>query len=209
MIHYTLDGSDPTEASPMFAAQQLPFWVASTTTVKARAIQSDADDSHVTSLKLTKLIPRPANVVADAIPGLRVRYYEGEWTKLPNFDSLTAVKDTVAAVVAIPDYARDEDYALVFTGYVNVPRDGLYDFFISSDDGSALLVGDTTYADNDGIHGEGEVPLSIALSAGMHPVTAWMFQAKGGEALSLSVQGPGIEKQPVSADMLFHSADKR
>lgn len=208
-IHYTLDGNDPTAHSPVFAAQQSPFWVASTTTVKARAIKSDANDSHVTSLKLTKLIPRRADNIADAVPGLRCRYYEGEWTKLPDFDSLTPAKDTVAAIVAIPDYARDEDYGLVFTGYVKVPRDGLYDFFISSDDGSALLVGDTTHADNDGIHGEDEVPLSIALSAGLHPITAWMFQAKGGEALSLSIQGPGMDKQPVSADMLFHAADNR
>jgi alpha-mannosidase len=204
-IHYTMDGTDPTAQSPIFASQQAPFWVASTTTVKARAVKTDADDSHVTSLKLTKLVPRPADHVTDETPGLRCRYYEGEWTKLPDFDSLTPVKDTVASIVAIPDYARDEDYGLVFTGYISVPREGLYDFFISSDDGSALLVGDTTYADNDGIHGEGEASLSIALSAGPHPITAWMFQSKGGEALSLSIQGPGIEKQQVSADMLFHT----
>ncbi len=208
-IFYTVDGTDPTAHSPVFASQQPPLWIAATTTVKARAIKLGADDSHVTSLKLTKLIPRHPDNVAGAVPGLRCRYYEGEWTKLPDFDSLTPAKDTVAAIVAIPDYARDEDYGLVFTGYINVPRDGLYDFFISSDDGSALLVGDTTHADNDGIHGEDEASLSIALSAGLHPLTAWMFQAKGGQALSLSIQGPGIEKRLVAADVLFHPARGR
>ena len=208
VIHYTLDGSDPGVASPIYDPQQPPLALTQTTTVKARAIMEGAGDRHVTTLTFAKLIPRPADQVGDALSGLRCQYYEGEWTRLPKFDSLTAVVDTTRDSISIPEFAREEDYALKFTGYVRVPQDGVYDFYINSDDGSALQVGDSVKADNDGIHGDQEASLEIALKAGYHPITVWMFQAKGGQALEVSIQGPGLEKQPLSPGMLFHTPGK-
>jgi hypothetical protein len=36
---------------------------------------------------------------------------------------------------------RETMFALQFTGYLTVPRDGLYTFYTSSDDGSQLFIG--------------------------------------------------------------------
>jgi hexosaminidase len=200
-VHYTLDGTEPTSESQVF---DYPIVLRETTDLKARAILASADDSFVSNIAFTKLVPRDASTLVDPTPGVRCRYYEGEWFNLPNFDTLTVQTDQVIERVMIPDFAQDEDYGLVITGYVKVPEDGLYDIYINSDDGSALYIGDELLADNDGVHGPQEIGGGVALAAGLHPFTVLMFQRKGGEFLELSIEGPGLEKQPVSADMLFH-----
>ncbi len=180
------------------------FSVTETTTIKAAPFRADQPAGPATRLTVQKLIPRDAVKVGETKPGLRCLYYEGEWTKLPNFDSIKAASEIVADAVVIPSIARPEDYGLVFKGYIGIPEDGLYEFAISSDDGSALIVGDSLLCDNDGIHGDGEVAGKIALKAGMHRIEARMFQRKGGQALSLYITGPGISKREVGKSMLFH-----
>lgn len=200
-VRYTLDGAEPDASSPMFAG---PVHLSESTTIKARAFDRHDIGGVTTSFVVKKLTPIVPMSVDNAAPGLLCSYYEGEWQRLPDFAALDPVSRFVADAVAIPERARPEDYGLVFTGFVSVPVDGMYEFGISSDDGSALWVADTLIADNDGLHGDGEVAGKVALKAGMHPITAHMFQCKGGQALRLFITGPGIEKQEVPPSMLFH-----
>lgn len=200
-VHYTLDGSEPSTSTPEYMQ---PLVLKETTTLKARAILASADDNFVTEVAFAKLIPRAPAVVADPAPGLKCDYYEGEWYNLPDFDTLQIEKTAVVDSIALPDFARPEDYGVVMTGYVEVPADGLYDFYITSDDGSDLFVEDSLIANNDGIHGADEVSGEIALKAGLHPITVHMFQCKGGKYLEVSLRGPGLEKQPISSQMLYH-----
>lgn len=204
IVQYTLDGSNPTETSTRYTQ---PLVLKETATVKARALLASADDTHVTSMTFTKLIPHPAVSPTNVVPGLKCEYYEGEWRRLPNFDSLTPAKSETVTTFAIPDFARPENFALILTGYVLVPKEGLYDFYLDSDDGSALFVGDSLLVDNDGIHGSQVIDEGIALKAGLHPIRVLMFQNKGGEYLEVSMRGPGLEKQPIPARMLFHERE--
>ena len=87
---------------------------------------------------------------------------------------------------------------------MKIPKDGLYRFFLESDDGSRLYIGDTLLVDNDGLHGPAERSAEIALAAGMQPITVTMFESTGGQALSVSLSGPGLKKQPMPPAMLFH-----
>lgn len=204
-IHYTVDGNEPAPASPEYSGA---FVLKQSATLKTAAIV-DGADNHVTTVKFTKLIPREPDHVDSLAAGLNCRYFEGDWQKLPNFDSLEAVKVTVQDTIAIPGIANKEHYGLVFSGYIKVPQDGLYDFIISSDDGSSLRVGDSLFIDNDGIHGDQEVTGAIALKAGVHPIVVHMFQCTGGQSLSAAIQGPGLKKQTISKDMLFHALEKK
>ncbi len=201
LLRYTIDGSEPTSSSPTFDA---PLRLASSTIVRARAFDRSGQGSVTTTLAVNKLIPRSAIEVAAPSAGLRCDYYEGEWHRLPNFDSLTAVTTFIANTVVIPEIARPEDYGLVFQGYIAVPADGMFEFGISSDDGSKLWVADTMIVDNDGLHGAGEIAGKVALTKGMHRLAVRMFQCKGGEALNLFITGPGIPKQEVGRQRLFH-----
>jgi hypothetical protein len=203
-IHYTLDGSEPTVGSALYTG---PITVAATTMVSALAVRPGATDNHLATRTVTKMD------LLDAIPegtlatGLQCRYYEGEWRRLPDFDTIPAVNSFTAETVAIPETARDEDYGLVFQGFVRVPADGVYAFSINSDDGSRLAVADTLLVDNDGLHGDFEKTGLIGLKAGYHPLSVYMFQCKGGEALGVSVAGPSLPKQPIPSSMLYHKQE--
>ncbi len=205
-VHYTIDGSEPTKDSPLYAG---PIVIAKTTTVKSRAILDGSDDHYVTTATFNQLIPHDAVEIIKAQPGLTAKYFEGEWSRLPNFDSVKVVKSFTADTITIPELARKEDFGLTFNGYIKIPSDGLYEFNLSSDDGSMLFIGDSLVINNDGLHGTGEVPGEIALKAGYHPIYIPMFQAKGGEGLELSVEGPGVEKTNVPAIWLFYDTKKK
>jgi hypothetical protein len=202
-IYYTLDGSKPTADATRYTE---PFTVNRTGVVKALAACLWNSSRYVSSLSLTKVGLHDPVQVADLKPGLDCRYYEGEWENLPDFTTLKPANRFVADTVAIPGTARPEDYGLVFTGYVKVPADGVYSFGLNSDDGSRLVVADSVVVDNDGIHGEGEVTGLIGLKEGNHPFTVYMFQCKGGQALSVTVAGPSMKKTTVPASMLFHKS---
>ncbi len=200
-IFYTLDGSAPTENSERYIG---PITVDATTTVKARAIKEGYRNWFVASKTVNRLELKEPTEAPELTGGLACNYYEGEWDNLPGFDTLAVVKSYVADSVVIPEIARDEDYGLVFTGYVKIPTDGIWAFSINSDDGSRLYIADTILVDNDGIHGDYEMTGLLGLKAGVYPVRAEMFQCKGGEALGVSVSGPGLPKQPIPTSMLFH-----
>ena len=101
-------------------------------------------------------------------------------------------------------------FGLRFTGYVQVPRTGVYTFTAISDDGAGLWFGDQNV-----FWSLGQSPKStetsgqIALQAGLHPITVTYFQAYGPRALELYVEGPGLPRQRVPASMFFRDRAPR
>ncbi len=77
------------------------------------------------------------------LPGLRAECFEGSWNSVPNFDLLEPVKTGVVTNADLSLRSRDERVGLRFTGYLEVPREGRYQFSLGSDDGSLLFLGDT------------------------------------------------------------------
>jgi alpha-mannosidase len=206
IIRYTLDGADPTADSPTYKE---PIRISKPTTVKARAFLEGMDTSFIARVTLNKLTPRAATSVPGAIQGLTCRYYEESWSKVPDFRTLTPVRTMTVDRVAAPAFARQENYGLFLTGYLKVPRDGLYMLHLWSDDGSTLRLGDAPLIDNDGLHGRGEVPASFALKAGFHPLEISFFQKMGDQAFELWIEGPDLPLQQVPPEMLAHAGTDR
>jgi hypothetical protein len=121
---------------------------------------------------------------------------------LPNFAALTPVKSGTAANFDLSVRNRDDNFALRFSGFVNVATDGTYTFYTSSDDGSKLFIGTTEVVNNDGLHASQERSGTIGLKAGRHAIRVEFFEATGGEVLSVSYQGPGLAKQAIPASAL-------
>jgi len=137
-------------------------------------------------------------------PGLTYAYYEGDWTALPDFDALTPAAEGVAPRFTARLGQREEGYGLRFTGYLRVPRSGVYCFYTRSDDGSRLIVGDTVVVDNDGVHTMKEASGMVGLASGLHPITLTFFQGAGAQMLEVTYEGPGIARQPVPRATLYH-----
>jgi len=151
----------------------------------------------------TRPLREPADV-AEMASGVACTTYVGTWDMLPNFDQLTPVDTHVVPMFGLFTAGdRQDHFGLMFRGYVEVPLDGKYAFYLSSDDGSRLWIGEQVIVDNDGLHGEAEKSGVIFLKAGKHPIRVAFFQGTGGRALTVSYEGPGLEKQEIPMSALF------
>lgn len=140
---------------------------------------------------------------ANTINGLDYKYYEGTWSVLPNFDNITPVKSGTVTTFDLTPKAINDNFGFRYTGFINVSTDGIYNFYTSSDDGSKLLIGTTEIVNNDGLHAAQEKTGSIGLKAGKHAITVLFFDATGGQALTVSYDGPGVTKQAIPASALY------
>ncbi len=82
------------------------------------------------------------NRLPTLVNGLNYRYYEGNWSRLPNFGELKPVKTGVVGNFDPTVKERTDNIGIEFTGLVETPKDGLYTFSTKSDDGSRLFIGE-------------------------------------------------------------------
>lgn len=171
-------------------------------------IQRDGYSICVAPL-LGKIIPRPAEQMDGLVDGLTCEYYEGEWTQLPDFESIEPTEAHVTDHFDLGPYKGKGSFGLKFTGYIEVPIDGAYYFHTASNDGSRLYVGERVVVDNDGLHLRVEQRGCIRLEAGLHPIRVVFFVSGGGEDLTVLWQGPGIDRQSIPAGVLHRHRAQR
>jgi hypothetical protein len=146
-ITYTLDGSEPTPQSTPYRG---PFKIDRTLVVKARAYRPGVEKNpphtsgtHATATShalFTRRLASPAEQVAPRNQGLNYEYYEGFWKDLwLSLDTLQPKRKGAVAELfdptPIPDdnrpvgdkrAPREKAYAFKYTGYLQVPADGVY-----------------------------------------------------------------------------------
>jgi len=201
--HYTLDGTDPTSASAR-ATDGIP--VDRTVLITARFFRGDEPVSAVSRQMFRKVAPRPAASLGLTEPGCLVQTYRGRWKKLPDFGALSPDREGPAPAVSLEPRTRDEHFGLRFTGFIQVPENGVYRFTLRSDDGAALCVGDERVIENDGLHGLTEKSGEIALAAGLHPTRVDYFNGPGGKHLEAWIEGPGLKKQGLGPNVMRRPA---
>jgi PKD repeat protein/FlaG/FlaF family flagellin (archaellin) len=161
---------------------------------------TDTVDERVTVESL-----RPADSPGSTAPGLAYGYYEAT----DAFESLSEVPfDTPDDTGTVPNVdlavrSRDTDFAVEFTGYVEAPTTGTYEFATVSDDGSRLYVGSELVVDNPGVHPARERSGTVGLAAGKHRVRVVYFEHTGRERLDLFWDGPGFDRERVPDSALF------
>ena len=126
---------------------------------------------------------------------------EGTFARLPDFSTVPRSASGTATGFDLSKRTKESLFALKFTGYIRVPATDVYRFFVRSDDGSRLWIGDALVVDNDDLHSSRERSGVIALGAGLHPIAVAMFEQSGGFELEVSWSGPGIPKArlPIAA----------
>ena len=124
---------------------------------------------------------------------------------LPSFSGLASVKSGKTFEYRYGGISnRDNNFAIEFSGYINIEKEGKYKFYTYSDDGSKLLIDDKEIVDNDGDHGIKERSGDIKLSIGLHKIKVTYFNGGGGSWLDVYYKGPGIPKQIIPPDVLFN-----
>lgn len=200
-IHYTLDGGDVTNESPTAAG---PIAIARSCTLKAASFWRGARVSAVVERSFTKVDPQPPVEAAPRQPGLVCERFAVDWKRIPD-DRARLVATARETVVSVgPLREPGEKVAFVYRGFLRVPKDELYRFALTSDDGSKLWIDGKLVVDNDGLHGSEEKRGAAPLAAGLHTIEVVWFNATGGADLKLEWAAPGQPFAPFTEDALRH-----
>ncbi|MCX6997437.1 MAG: PA14 domain-containing protein [Kiritimatiellaeota bacterium] len=199
-IVYTLDGSDPTAQSTIY---QQPIAIARDTVVKARAVWPDGGLSRLAAFPMKSVQPTGAVAPGNVQPGLQVKVYDlkAGTARLPDFTPLPPAQTAVAEQINLKPKTRNENFGLVFDGFLNAPATGAYVIRVTSDDGAEVVIDGKPACGKDGVHGDLVSTATVALAAGAHPLRVRYFQGGGGQTLRLEWAVPGgrVEEIPASA----------
>ncbi len=170
--------------------------------MKARVLQvRRANSSAPRPYDSTLISPMKANVT----PGIAWKTYSGNFIWIPQVETLKLMKSGYASRPGLNKSQQNIRSILTFEGYINVPRDGEYTFFLQSGTKAFLRIHDAQVIDADfGFKRGSEYKGSISLKAGLHPFRLYSKgQTTGKSFLKFEWSGPGIQKEQIPDRIFF------
>ncbi|MFE1611559.1 family 16 glycoside hydrolase [Streptomyces albidoflavus] len=153
--------------------------------------------------------PGPRDELPPQEPGVTLRVFDLQTPldelceikagQTPNVDKLMPVIDWSAT----DDFGIADHFVSEVTANLTVPEDGTYDFRLTSDDGSRLLIGGDTVIDHDGLHGAEPEDGSKELTEGHHALRIHHFDRTNDQQLTLEWKPPGAEGFSVVPDTVL------
>lgn len=199
-IRFTLDGTEVNEKSPLY---KIPIDILRTTEIKMRAFQKNYLPSIEIKTTAIKTTLKDAVLISDTEPGIDYEYFERFFVQATDMDMVRPVVTSTTTDFNIKMARSPNYFGLRFKGYVRIPSDGIYTFFLSSNDGSYLYIDGKELIENDGNHGTAEEPGRIGLKAGFHFIEVKYMQCGGAKSLKVGWDGPGFTKQEIPSTSLF------
>jgi hexosaminidase len=190
-LRYTTDGSEPNANSKLYES---PFVIDSSVVIKTLSLGHNGRCGNRKDFHLEKQSYLKSVAATDTTSGVKCEYFEKSFSSVKQIDEQTPTKTAIVSKVAFPSFKRAEIFGLKFTGLIEVGADDIYTFYLSSDDGSSLTIGDRLVINNDGAHSEKEVAGEIALQKGMHPFVIRYFDGGGGNSLKFVIGGSKIQE---------------
>jgi hypothetical protein len=199
-IRYTTDGAEPGAGSALYRE---PFLVNRTTTVKMVAFKGN-QKSLISQVELVKAgLSEPVSPTK-VEPGLSYKYFSGPFRMVNEILNLAPLKSGVVPVFTIQPRESEQFFAFIYDGFIRIPNDGLYTFYLATNDGGQLQIDNRLLINNDGLHPMAEIYKPVALRAGLHPVNVQYFQEGGGKGFKVSWKGPGFGKEEIPPGVLYH-----
>ncbi|MCL2561155.1 MAG: family 20 glycosylhydrolase [Rikenellaceae bacterium] len=180
-LRYTTDGTIPDRNSQPYTG---PIHIDETTEFTIRMFRPDQSAADIIRTVYRKEEYRAAVEVAEYTPGLKCVWHEGIFNRCAQIETVPIKAEYVVEAIVVPKGVGGKR-GLVYTGYVEVPVDGIYTFSLTSDDGSMLYIGGEMVIDNDGPHGPITIDGQIALAKGLHPIKLYYFDMDNGGVICL------------------------
>ncbi|MFC4992633.1 sulfatase-like hydrolase/transferase [Rubritalea tangerina] len=201
---YDVD-ADPNESSNL--ASSLPELQQK---MKDRVLQVRIDGDYNRSYLSTTQTP-PASPPT-VINGLDFKTFSGSWPWVPE---TTLLAPATSGTTSNPDLSvRDQDsnFAIEFTGFLTIPTDGTYTFYMTADttvsnnqSGAMLWLHDANLIDDDYNHNSSTRSASMRLKAGLHPIRILYKHSTGTHDLKLEYSGPNIARQTIPNSAYFRA----
>ena len=201
VIRYTTDGEDPTGSSGIYSG---PLNFKKSSVLKMHAHSEKLLPSIVNSIRVRKCTPAPGLTPSDPVPGLRYDYFERFFVTTADLGLIKPVHSGIIGNFSIKSAPRESYFGYRFKGWIHVPSEGLYRFYLKSNDGSRLYIDDEELIENDGNHAMVEEVGLTCLKTGYHRIEIKYIQCGGGMGLEVFWEGPGFRKQMIPDHVLFH-----
>jgi alpha-L-fucosidase len=205
VIRYTLDGRTPTGDDEIY---ERPLPLAATTRIRAAAWRGAERSTRVAERTFVRNdatnFRSAVQFIVAPTPGLRMRRFRGGFITVRAMDALEPVEERIVERLGLPKDHPPDQFGLIFEGFIEAPRDGIYTFSLRSDDGSVLQLHQELLIDRDGAASWEWHQGRIALAAGWHPIRLAYYDISGEERLQVRWSGPGFAEEDIPASRLAH-----
>ncbi len=186
------------------------------TYMKAHALQvRRPDTSYLATEKGIAKRPYDSTLIppvkAKVTPGVNWKVFEGTFPWIPQIVTLTPIAKGHAAKPAADVTSKNNNGLLFFEGYMQIPADGKYTFYLTSNTKTFLRIHEAQVIDEDfGYKGGTEGNASILLKAGLHPFRLYyQVQDKDNSLMNFEWSGPGISKQHIPQNIFFRKKNEK
>jgi len=205
-IFYTLDGSFPDEQSYLYTSA-ITLVLDKEKLLKSVTIMPSGCKSVTMPGIFRKVKMKDPTQYDNLEKGLVFRLYNGTFASTKELNGKTHT-DGVVSTIAIPEQTPDSSFGLELDGIIDIQADGIYTFYLSSDDGAVLLIDNEVIVDGEIKHHGVINSGNAALRKGFHEICIRFFQTQYRKNLSVSYESKCLERSLVPADALFHNQIK-
>ena len=204
VLRYTMDGLRPTLRSPVLPH---PLIVDHDALIRIEDFSASGSHGDVYDLRFHRQAMAPA--LTDKLPaslatGLSCVYYKAAFKKTAAMTGRRPDSLFTYSGPDVPSTIKAPSFGLIYKGYIDIPEDGVYTFYLTCDDGGVLRVGDSVVVDNDGNHPAIERSAQTVLQKGWHPFRLDFIEGGGGFTLRLRYSMGGSRPEAIPASWFRH-----
>lgn len=201
-VHYTTDGSIPGLNSPKLSGS---LKITKPVQIKFALFSPSGSKGDIYTVNYRQVtIPKATKVNSKTMKsGLRCQLFDGSIKGTSEIKEQADREQSVSSIIVPKDFITPA-FALRYSGYINVPTEGIYTFYLTCDDGGVLYINDGVVVDNDGLHSAIEKSGQAALSKGYHPFLLDFVEGGGGFTLRLQYSVNGSEPKDIPDGWFVH-----
>lgn len=201
-IHYTTDGSLPTQKSPVLNDSLI---VKKEGTLRFATIASSGAKSELYQIEFKNDSWKQgvSEEIKNISPGLSATFFKGTFANTAAIAG-DIVRKEVIKNIHLSDTIKMPAFGAKISGYLHVKDKGIYNFYFTCDDGGLLRIHNQVVVDNDGQHAPIMKSGQMALEAGYHPITVDFLEAGGGFTLKLQYSVNGSKVKDIPSEDFFH-----
>jgi hexosaminidase len=203
-MFYTLDGSEPSDASTLYRAPlQIALRPEQPEVLKLVVVSPQGRRSVVYGATfLRRAFLAPTRV--EAQPKLSFVLYDGKFAGVRDIERGAKVAKGTTESFDLQQFGRFLNFAVQFEGFLKIDSDDFYMFVVDSDDGAVLEIDDEVVVDNDGNHAPRTIAGHVPLRRGLHKFRLRYFQSEGGSSFGVSWAKSDGTLQPLEGSALYH-----
>jgi len=187
-IRYTSDGTLPNKNSKELNEKLV---INKSEHIRLAAFTSIGGKGDVYDLNYQQQSLSPSVEVSNTQPGLICGYYKAFFKETKFISQANADSTFISDVIAVPQSVKAPSFAITYSGYIDVPSDGVYSFYLTCDDGGVLKIADRETVNNDGLHSAIEKNGQVALKKGLQKFKLDFIEGGGGFTLKLKYSKDG------------------